>query len=705
MDETISGEFLRRGEHFAAGLSEINGASPIARFARAYRRWFENCPLPAYSGGGLYPAGKQYNPECAVMKPSYSFTLDWDRAQFERRAAAASPGESTVLDRLSALYQAEAEKINPIQTVHTIGGAGYTHAIVNYGRVLAEGLDGYAKRLAAGRSSAADAAQGDFYLALEDLLEGIRAWHQRLLAALSQSPVEAPEKDGLIAALRQVPFQPARNFYEAVVSYNLIYFVDGCDNPGRMEQVLWPYYQDDPHVTPAQALETVREFFSNVCANGGWSLAIGGSNPDGSPAYQELTEIFIAAAHHKYRPSLELRVRPDMPEAIWDLSWEALSTGCGQPAFYNEPAYLAALRGAGLGIRDADIVQWNGGGCTETMLHGCSNVGSLDAGLNLPLVLAQTLERVLAREGVTFGQVLQAYKDDLQAVVRVVANELNAYFAERARHRPQPVRSLLMDDCIERGQEFNAGGARYNWSVVNVAGLANVADSLEALREVVFERKEVTPSGLLAALRDDFGGNEALRQRLLHCAKFGNDIHTVDMLAAELGGFVYGEILAQDCQRGGKFLPAHIMFETFATAGSQVGATPDGRHARQPLSDSSGPVQGRDGSGPTAMLKSVANLPLHLAAGTPVLNISFSKKTLAQAESQRHVRALVETYFKMGGMQIQVSVLDREELLDALTHPELHENLMVRIGGYSTYFNWLSPELKQEVIQRTEYIV
>ncbi|RPH38540.1 MAG: hypothetical protein EHM87_25415, partial [Burkholderiales bacterium] len=421
--------------------------------------------------------------------------------------------------------------------------------------------------------------------------------------------------------------------------------------------------------------------------------------------YQELTELCLAASHHQYRPSLELRVRPDMPEQIWDLSWDALATGCGQPAFYNEPGYLAALSESGLGIRAEDIVLWNGGGCTETMLHGCSNVGSLDAGFNLPLILSQTLDRVLGNPGITFIEVLQAFKADLSAVIREVAAELNAYFAARARHRPQPVRSLLMDDCIDRGQDFNAGGARYNWSVLNVAGLANVADSLEALREVVFTQAEISPGELLAALRRDFTGSEALRQRLLHCAKFGNDIQSVDDLAAEIGGFVYREIMAQDCQRGGKFLPAHIMFETFASAGRQVGATPDGRRAFQPLSDSTGPVQGRDISGPTAMLKSVARLPQRLVAGTPVLNMSFSRQTIAQKESRQHVRALIETYFKLGGMQLQISVFDRVELLDALEHPELHENLIVRIGGYSTYFNWLSPELKQEVIHRTEYVV
>jgi len=693
------------GEFFASGFCELLGEPPIIRYSRAYRRWLENCALGEYTGELLYPSGKWLEETSAVLIPNYSFTFAWNENAYSKKLNDVQIEQLETLKKLQSLYQSEEDLIDKINTVHTIGGRGYTHSIVNYGRVLTEGLDAYSQRILEMVTINQNNSDKSFYQAMLDLIEGIRVWHNRLLGKLIQSSSNYENRRLLIESFQQVPFKPARNFLEAIVAYNIIYYLDGCDNPGRMDQVLQPYYTHDLHIDHDQALELMSAFFDNVCSNRGWSLAIGGSHADGSPAYLEMTEICLQAARSRYRPSIELKVRPDMPERIWDLAMESLNTGCGQPAFYNEPGYLKALSSLLPEILVEDLVQWNGGGCTETMLHGCSNVGSLDAGINLLLILETILEKYLSVDTVNFDDILLAFKDNIKETIHGVLEQLNAYFVARAEHRPQPVRSLLVDDCIEEGLEFNAGGARYNWSVVNVAGLANVADSLQALREVVFVNREITASELLTCLHQDFLGCETIRQRLLSCEKFGNDKETVDLLASEIAQFIYEEILSHPCQRGGRFLPAHIMFETFGYSGKQVGASPDGRRAFEPLSDSIGPVQGRDCRGPTAMLNSVSRLPQHLAAGTPVLNLRLSKSGMKNSASRHNLRALIETYFRMGGMQLQVSVLDQLELLDALDHPERHEDLIVRIGGYSTYFNWLPDDLKHEVIKRTEYLM
>jgi formate C-acetyltransferase len=336
------------------------------------------------------------------------------------------------------------------------------------------------------------------------------------------------------------------------------------------------------------------------------------------------------------------------------------------------------------------------------MIHGLSNVGSIDAGVNLPLVLEETLKEYLAVAG-SFEDLLQRFEDDVSRTVREIVENVNLDQRTKAACRPHPMRSLLIDDCIDCGVDYNAGGARYNWSVVNVAGLADVADSLVALREVVFERKEKTGAALLSILEKDFDGEEAFRRRLARCPHFGNDDPIADDVARQVAKFVFEEFRRYRPWRGGRFLPSCIVFVTYVPEGARVGATPDGRHAGQPLSDSIGPARGRDRHGPTAMLNSVTKLPLHLATGTPILNVRFSRKIFADKRGRRRIRELVQAYFDQGGMQIQINVVDQAALRDAIAHPERHEDLIVRVGGYSAYFNSLTPEMKMTFLERTEH--
>ncbi len=709
---------LSLGEYFAAGYFEMPSASPMLRWSRALRRYFENRTPEAYAGQLLYPAGPQYLiPKRArgdrILQFGHSFTWFYFDNVVDEFLPDVDETQRETLEQLRTVMREETERNQVIRTLHTVGGGGYTHSIPNYGRVITEGLNGHARRIEAGLAKAKrenNTRRVEFYLGLQDVLEGIRVWHGRLIDTLRayqpQTPDQAKNRDMVLAGLQRIPFEPARNFHEALLAYNMVFYIDGCDNPGRVDRVLLPYYlQDvkDGRLDYAAGLKILRQFVENICANYGWSQAIGGSNADGSPAYNELTHMCIEATQHRFRPSLELCVRRDMPDSLWDIAMDTLADGCGQPAFYNDPVYIKTLQDLDLGLRPEDTVLWNGGGCTETMIHGLSNVGSIDAGINLAFLLDTTLKELLPQPGVTYEAIVDKFKAAIIEATQDTLQQVSNDQESRANIRPQPIRSLLIDDCIDAGVEFNAGGARYNWSVVNVAGLSNIADSLVALKEVVFDKQEISPCELRAVLDANFEGYEPLRKRLLQCPKFGNDKPQVDAVAREIGQWVCTEMLRHRPWRGGRFLPSCIMFEAYGFAGAVVGATPDGRFAREPLADSIGPVQGRDISGPTAMLRSVTALPLSLAIGTPILNMRFTRDLFASSAGKKAVRHLIETYFAMGGLQIQISVLDREELLDAMEHPEKHEDLIVRIGGYSTHFNWLSPELKREVIRRTEY--
>ena len=702
-------------EFFAAGFFEEPDAAPFVRWSRAFRRRLETRTPTPYDGSLLYPCGgKLPSPRCEniFVQPSYSHTWNVNgTALAEAVEKADDPKQRETLEQLRSAMHAEAARLNVASTPHTIGGWGYTHSIPNFGRIIREGLDEYARRIRDGQESAKSNRREkvDFYLGVSDVLAGARAWRDNLIAHLRswsyEDESEQYNHERLIEALERVPFEPAHTFFEAMVAYNFIYYLDDCDNPGRMDQELQPFYDNDlraGRICREEAAALIARFADNVCANSGWSAAIGGTCPDGAPGYNDITDMLLEAAHSRFRPSLELRVRDDMPDEVWEAALDAVATGSGNPAFYNEDGFLKSLLDADLGLTEEDATWWNGGGCTETMVHGCSNVGSIEAGIHLPLVFEATMRDRLEK-ATSFDEFVDGFKNDVADTVAHIVDCVNRNQEAKASWRPQPVRSLLIDDCIDCGVDYNAGGARYNWSVVNMAGLSNVVDSLAAIREVVFEKKEKSAAALLAILESNFEGEEPFRQRLAQCPRFGNDQAEVDAIAADLADFVFREFLRYRPWRGGKFLPSCIMFVTYAKAGASIGATPDGRRAGEPIADSIGPVQGRDTSGPTALLKSVTRLPLHLASGTPILNARFAKSLFESAESRAQLRNLIETYFEMGGMQIQISVVSREDMLAAQKRPEEYRDLIVRIGGYSAYFTSLERELQDTVIARTEY--
>lgn len=702
-------------EFFAAGYFEEPYASPMRRWSRAVKRRFENRSLLPYKGELLYPNGSVYTGnEDRILAPSYSFTWSYSEWALNDKFSGCDEKERDTLESVRERMRDLDAQLNVMRTPHTIGGRGYTHSVPNYGRVLREGLSHHAKRISKNLAIAQqrrDTGRIDFYLGLQDVLAGIEVWHQHILEMLRNTKLDDPDADAhrqrLISAYERIPFKPARNFFEAIVAYNFTYYLDDCDNPGRVDQELYPYYEQDLEegkTSHEEAIQLIRCLWENSDANSGWSAGIGGTTSDGKPAYNDLTKACLEAAHKIRRPNLQLHIRSDMPQTVWDAALDTIATGCGLPALYNEEEYLRSLREAHLGIQEEDLGWYNGGGCTETMIHGCSNVGSLDAGINLPMILVETLRDHLSNTD-SFDGLIVEYKKDVARVVGEITCDVNADQETKARLRPQPMRSLLIDNCIDNGIEYNAGGARYNWSVINIAGLANVIDSLSAIKEVVFEKKEKTGIELWEILKNNFKGQEIFRRRLERCPRFGNDDPCADDIARDAAGFVFNEFLRYAPWRGGKFLASCLMFVTYADAGVPVGATPDGRFAGAPLADSAGPVQGRDRTGPTAMLKSVASIPHYLAPGTLVVNVRFIKSIFASKDDRTELQNLIRTYFDMGGMQIQINVVDQEVLRDAIAHPEKYQDLIIRIGGYSEYFNRLSDALKQTVLERTEHSI
>jgi len=709
-DEIDTSALHRAGEHLAAGYFEEPDAPPIRRLARGLCRHFERSPLPEWSGEPLYPCGSTQLPvnHSAIHFSSWS-SLNVDRYALQQKIDRhkGSPVAEALAEsgnRLNGLYGVG----SVIPPEFSLGGRGYTHSIVNYGRILAEGLDGYHARLEHYAAVTDDPQKSDFYAAMRDIFNGLRVLQDRIERHIEESMAANPDLASpgrkLLKALKQVPFRPAHRFYEAMVAANLIWYLDGCDNLGRFDQDLGGYLEADlarGAISREEALDLVRQLWRNVDASSGWNAAIGGSNTDGQPGYNTLTELCLEAAVGRRRPSLALRIRKDMPEAIFDRAVETIASGCGLPALYNEEGYLAALPHT-YSEMGSDLYRYAFGGCTETMVHGCSNVGSIDGGMNLLGLLPEMIREHLPGCA-SFEEFFNIFLKKMCTVIAEAIGYVNKDQELKARYQPQPLRSLLIDDCLERGIDYNAGGARYNTGVFNLGGIANVADSLAAIKELVYGGR-VSPQEMIAALEADFEGYEDLLKRVRACPKFGNDDDRVDHIAIQVAEAAFDEIRSHKTWRGQTpFEPACIMFVTYAGAGQNVGATPDGRRAGSPIADSIGPMQGRDTHGPTAMLRSISKLPLHKAVGTPILNIRFAKDLFNSPEGREKFKSLVRACFEMGGMQLQVSVVDQAALRDAIAHPEKYEDLVVRIGGYSEYFNRLTPELKLSVLERTEH--
>jgi formate C-acetyltransferase len=397
-----------------------------------------------------------------------------------------------------------------------------------------------------------------------------------------------------------------------------------------------------------------------------------------------------------------MRFRQDAPDEIWDAALECVSGGGGTPTFYCEENFIRSFDECGLGISPEDKYNFAFSGCSETVIDGCTNPGATEIYWNaltgLEKIMYEELENCAG-----FEEFLEKYKNYLKEEIYNVAHDMNLLIEHKQKYWANLVRSLFINDCIENGRDFNAGGARYNWVISNLMGIAEVVDSLTALRIFIFEKQEMPKAEFLDALRNNFETAPMLREKLLALPKAGNDIKEVNELAHDVSSFIFQEFLKYASRRGGRLIPMISMWIAYTENGVYVGATPDGRLSGAPLSDSIGAYQGRDKNGPTSLLASAACMDLEHVPGTPIVNIRFSTKMVTDKAAREKIKALIKTYFKNGGMQVQLNVLDNERIKLAIENPEEYGNTIIRVGGYSDYFKNLPLALKQTFLERTEY--
>lgn len=612
-------------------------------------------------------------------------------------------------------------------------------------RVGPAGLCARAKEL----GKAAEGERADFYRAVAMVTDGACAFLRRyadLLEAEARDACGDTRENMLECAnvCTALAARPAQSFHEAVQSVWMLFVLLQMESnassfsPGRLDAILWPYYLRDIRsgaLTRQAALELIEclflKFNSIVYmrnANSaryfagfpiGFNIALGGQGADGSDFVNELSFLFLRAQAHLGlpQPNLSVRLHRGTGDALLEEAVRVVARGSGMPQFFNDEAIIPALEG--VGVREEDARGYAIVGCVELSPSGCCLGWSDAAMFNLNKVLELTLNggRCLLT-GRQLGPDTGTLPDyaDFAAFEAAFARQIDYFMdamlplleqVERAHQEllPTPLLSCVVDDCLARGVDVTRGGARYNLSGIQMIQVANLADSLAAIKQLVYEQRAVEPARLLKALRSDFAGEEALRQRLLHRAgKYGNDLEEVDALANRWAFYFRARLERHRNYRGGAYHTGLYTVSAHVPMGQNVGATPDGRHAREPLADGGmSPVYGRDVNGPTAVLRSVSRVESRLASNGGLLNMKFLPSFFASEAGVHKFGLFLRAFVDLRIPHVQFNVVRPEDLRAAQREPEKYRSLTVRVAGYTAYFVELAEDLQNEIIARTSY--
>ena len=562
------------------------------------------------------------------------------------------------------------------------------------------------------------------------------------MAAAESDPQRRAELEKIADVCRYVPAHAPRDFQEALQSYWFIHLSVLTEqntwdsfNPGHLDQHLWPFYQQDLEsgaLTRDQARELLGCFwvkFNNqpappkvgvTAAESGTytdfcNINTGGLRPDGSSGVNDLSYLILDVIDEMrlLQPSSNIQLSRKSPDRFLRRALEIVRKGWGQPSIFNADMVVEELLRQGKSIEDARV----GGtsGCVETGAFG-NEAYILTGYFNLPKVLEIALNNGLdprtgKRIGIETGDpaafqsyddVFQAFRRQLRHFVDIKIRGNNIIERLYAAYLPAPLLSLLVNDCIANGRDYNDGGPRYNSTYIMGVAPGTAADSLAAIKYHVFEHQDLSMAELLDALRADFQGHEKTRLLLWNkTPKYGNDDAYADGILAEVFDAFYDVINGRPNTKGGTYRVNYLSTTCHVYFGSVTGATPDGRKAWEPHSDGISPAQGADRFGPTAVIKSAARLD-HARTGGTLLNQKFTPKVVEGEEGITNLLHLVRSYFKLDGHHIQFNVVTAGTLREAQAHPEQYRDLIVRVAGYSDYFCDLTAALQNEIIARTE---
>lgn len=594
----------------------------------------------------------------------------------------------------------------------------------------------------------ANASQQEFYRCVILVMQGVQKFMQRYADLLEEKADSYPKYTATMRELAKIcqnlQNRPAQSFHEALQSTWFLFVVLHMESnassfsPGRLDQILYPYYQKDlaeKKMDEDQALEMIEclwlkfneivylrnknsaKYFAGFPI--GFNVAVGGQDENGNDASNALSHLLIQAQEDigLPQPNLSVRLFEHTDQALLTHAVKCVSKGSGMPQFFNDKAFVSPLMD--LGISKQDALNYAIVGCVELTTHG-NNLGWSDAAMfNMNKVLELTLNHGKClltgkQMGPDLGS-LSTYASfsDLEAAYQKMMD----YFIEKMipccegvekAHidcLPMPFLSAVIDDCMDKGMDVTAGGAHYNLSGIQMIQVANLADSLAAIKELVYDKKKVDASHLEKALQNNFVGDEVLRQMLLHrVPKYGNDVAWVDELGAKWALYFREQLRKYKNYRNGPYHTGMYTVSAHVPMGQNVGASADGRFAQDPLADGGlSAVYGRDIQGPTAVLKSVSKMDNSCTTNGGLLNMKFLPDFFKTEAGITKFCNFLRAFVDLEVPHIQFNVVSKENLLDAQKHPDQYRSLTVRVAGYTAYFTELAGDLQNEIIARTSY--
>ncbi len=758
---------VERARYFTQAMKEHWNEAPATRVSKALARVLDNmsvviredellvgCRTSKLKGAPFFPENKsrwiEGDADSFVDRTLQKVLIEEDEVRELRDDILPFWQGRTVEDRFNELLPADvaADMDKYVFTMILEITYGIGHFTMNHRRVLEAGLEGIIEETRARLDSLGgdDDATAVFYEAVIRSLSAAIHFanrygdHAEELAASEPDPARRAELQQIAAVCRRVPEHPASTFREAIQCVYFIHLIAQIESGGnsislgRIDQVLAPYYQRDLEkgaIDAGQARELLSLLFLKT--NEIWNIleeafipagegtegkttqnvTVGGITADGSDGVNELSYLGMEAFAdvRTVQPNFGVRIGPETPGDFFRRAIE-LALDSVPLHLFNDSEIVTALVDAG--HRLADARDYGVVGCLEPNAQGKSFGSTFAVQINgakcLELALSNGVDYVFGCDSGLktgdaatfkgFQEVWNAYDAQLSYFLGQVHKGMGALDRAIAELLPSPFASAMIDGCLESGIDLTGGGATYNSTGVQLIGFANVADGLTVIREAVFENQSLDMAGLIEHLRDDWQAAENLRTRVLNkVPKYGNDDPQADAMAAKVLEHFCAKVSSYDNYRGGSFWPGVFSVGFHVAMGTFAGAGADGRHAGDILGNGITPANGRARSGPTALLNSVARMPTRLATNGSNLNLRFDPRWIGSET----LSALIKTYFKLGGAQVQFNMISTEVLRQAQAHPEEYRDLVVRISGYSALFTELSDVAQEEIISRSEY--